>query len=210
MDFENIYKSRKNILKMLKLRGYDTSQYDNQNKDELMVLFQNRDKKTAKINDTIDILIEGEKNKIFVKYILTDKTRSKAIEKYLESYYYEDEFLEKEDECIFITKDKVTIKGPLESFMNSLYQKDNIFSQVIHLSSLLYDITLNKLVPKYRILSSDEKESLLEKYNIKDEKLLPNLLIIDPLAIFYGVKLNQIVEIDNGKSKYYRLCIPSY
>ena len=157
MDFENIYKSRKNILKMLKLRGYDTSQYDNQNKDELMVLFQNRDKKTAKINDTIDILIKGEKNKIFVKYILTDKTRSKAIEKYLESYYYEDEFLEKEDECVFITKDKVTIKGQLENFMNTLYQKDLIFSQVIHLSSLLYDITLNKLVPKYRILNDDEK-----------------------------------------------------
>ena len=192
MDFENIYKSRKNVLKMLKLRGYDTTQYDNQNKDELMVLFQNRDKKTAKINDTIDILIEGEKNKIFVKYILTDKTRSKAIEKYLESYYYDDEFLEKIDECVFITKDKVTVTGNLESYMNSLYQKDLIFSQVIHLSSLLYDITLNKLVPKYRILNDKEKASLLEKYNIKDEKLLPNLLITDSLAVYYGVKLNQI------------------
>lgn len=210
MDFENIYKSRKNVLKMLKLRGYDTTQYDNQNKDELMVLFQNRDKKIAKINDTIDILIEGEKNKIFVKYILTDKTRSKAIEKYLESYYYDDEFLEKIDECVFITKDKVTVTGNLESYMNLLYQKDSIFSQLIHLSSLLYDLTLNKLVPKYRILNDKEKESVLKKYNIKDEKLLPNLLITDSLAIYYGVKLNQIVEIDNGKSKYYRLCIPSY
>jgi len=210
MDFENIYKSRKNVLKMLKLRGYETNQYDNQNKDELMVLFQNRDKKTAKINDTIDILIKGEKNKIFVKYILTDKTRSKAIEKYLESYYYDEEFLEKTDECVFITKDKVSINGSLESYMNSLYQKDLIFSQVIYLSSLLYDLTLNKLVPKYRILNDEEKESLLEKYNIKDEKLLPNLLITDSLAIYYGVKLNQIVEIDNGKSKYYRFCVPSY
>ena len=54
------------------------------------------------------------------------------------------------------------------------------------------------------------KKILLDKYNIKDEKLLPNLLITDSLAIFYGVKLNQVVEVDNGKSKYYRLCIPSY
>ena len=55
MDFENIYKSRKIILKMLKLRGYDTTKYENQNREELMILFQNRDKKITTIHDTIDI-----------------------------------------------------------------------------------------------------------------------------------------------------------
>ena len=45
MDFENIYKSRQMILKILKLMGCDTTKYDNQTRDELMVLYQNRDKK---------------------------------------------------------------------------------------------------------------------------------------------------------------------
>ena len=42
MDFENIFKSRKHILKMLRVRGYDTMKYDNQNREELLILFQNR------------------------------------------------------------------------------------------------------------------------------------------------------------------------
>lgn len=213
MDFENIYKSRKNILKMLRIRGYDTNKFDNQNREELLILFQNRDKKITTIHDTIDILIEGPENKIFVKYILkNDKTRSKAIEKYIESYYYEEGFLEKKDECIFITRDKITYKGSLENSLNNLYFTDKIFCQVISISSLLYDITQNKLVPKYKILSDEEKEDILKQYNIKKEDLLPHLMVNDPLAIFYGVKINQVVEITyptvtNGISTYYRLCV---
>ena len=213
MDFENIYKSRKTILKMLKIRGCDTTKYDNQNREELMILYQNRDKKITTIHDTIDILVESDEKKIFVKYILSDKTRSKILgEKYIESYYYEDNFLDKKDECIFITKDKVSYKGSLESYMNTLFQKDKIFFQVIWLNSLLYDISINKLVPKYKILSDSEKNDIIKKYNIEDEKLFPNVLVNDPLAVFYGVKIGELVEITypsktNGLTKYYRLCI---
>ena len=213
MDFENIYKSRKHILKMLRVRGYDTKKYDNQNREELLILFQNRDKKNSFIQDTIDILIEGLNNKIFVKYILTDKPpRSKAIEKYVENYYYEEEFLEKEDVCIFITKDKVTYKGSLENYMNGIYYKDKIFFQVMCLNSLLYDLTLNKLVPKYQILTAEETQKVANKYGIDDNKLFPNVLINDPLAVFYGVKINELVKITypsitNGITIFYRLCI---
>ena len=199
---------------MLKLRGYDTKKYDNQNREELMILFQNRDKKITTIHDTIDILIEGQDNKIFVKYILkNDKTRTKAIEKYIESYYFEEEFLDKQDECIFITRDKLNYKGTLENCLNNLYISDKIFCQVICISSLLYDLTLNKLTPSnLKILSKVEKEDILEKYNIDDDNLLPKILVIDPIAIFYGVKLTQVVEITyptvtNGISTYYRLCV---
>ena len=91
MDFENIYKSRKNILKMLRLRGFDTSKYDNQNREELIILYQNKDKKTSSFQDTIDILIEGENNKVFVKYILSEKPRSSAIKKYIDGIYLGDD-----------------------------------------------------------------------------------------------------------------------
>jgi DNA-directed RNA polymerase subunit H (RpoH/RPB5) len=214
MDFENIFKSRKIILKMLKIRGYDTIKYENQNREELMILFQNRDKKITTTYDTIDILCEGENNKIFVKYILTDKTRSKAIEKYIDNYYYEENFLEKEDDCIFITKDKVTYKGTLENYINNLYYTDKIFCQVMWLNSLLYDITLNKLVPEYEILQEEKKLEIMIKYNIDNEKLFPNVLINDPLAVFYGVKEKQLVKATypsytNGLTVFYRLCVNS-
>ena len=165
-------------------------------------------------SQTLGAFTGGSNNKVFVKYILTDKTRSKAIEKYVENYYYEESFLEKEDDCIFITKDKVTYKGTLENYINNLYHTDKIFCQVIWLNSLLYDITLNKLVPKYEILSEEKKQEIIKKYNIDDEKFLPNVLINDPLAVFYGVKETQLVKVSysshtNGITIFYRLCVNS-
>lgn len=212
MDFENIYQSRKHILKMLKMRGYDTQKYENQNKEEIMILFQNRDKKATTIQDTLDILIEGDDNKVFVKYILNEKTRSNLIEKNIENYYYNDLFLEKNDVCIFITKDKVTYKGRLENYMNNLYLTDKIFCQVIWLNSMLYDMTLNKLIPKYKILTEEEKQGIVQKFNINSDSDFPNILINDPLGVFYGLKIGQVVEVHypsktNGFTKYYRLCV---
>ena len=194
------------------MRGYDTQKYENQNREEMMILFQNRDKKATTIQDTLDILIEGENNKIFVKYILNEKTRSNLIEKNIENYYYNDLFLEKNDVCIFITKDKVTYKGRLENYINNLYSADKIFCQVIWLNSMLFDMTENKLVPKYKILDEEEKQSVIKKFNINSDNDFPNILINDPLAVFYGLKINQVVEISyssktNGFSTFYRLCI---
>ena len=149
-----------------------------------------------------------------VKYILTEKCRSTIIEKYVENYYYEEEFLNKEDQCIFITKSKLKYEGSLENYMLNLFNKDKIFFQVFWLNSLLYDITLNKLVPEYEILSEEGKQEVIQKYNIQDESLLPNVLLNDPLAMIYGVKLKELVKVTypsrtNGLTTFYRLCILS-
>ena len=60
MDFENIYKSRNNVLKMLRLRGFDTANYQNQTKEELNILFQNHSRKMNSEVDSLDIFIEGD------------------------------------------------------------------------------------------------------------------------------------------------------
>ena len=74
------------------------------------------------------------------------------------------------------------------------------------------DITENKLTPTYRILSDEEKQKIMEKYHVGDEKNFPNVLINDPLAVYYGVKLNELVEVTypsktNGITYFYRLCV---
>ena len=96
--------------------------------------------------------------------------------------------------------------------MLNLFNKDKIFFQVFWLNSLLYDITINKLVPKYEILSEEGKQEVIDKYNIEDESLFPNVLLNDPLAMIYGVKLNQLVKVTypsrtNGLTTFYRLCV---
>jgi len=50
------------------------------------------------------------------------------------------------------------------------------------------------LVPRHRILSTEEKEALLKKYDIKPSQL-PKMLNSDPVAIAIGAKPGDIVEV---------------
>ncbi len=209
MDFENVYQSRFIIYKMLRLRGYDTSGYDKQSKEELNILFQNHSKKINPEIDSLDMLIKGKENSILVKYLLSDKIRGKIIEKQIDNQYKD--ILSDNDVCVFITKDQVNIKGGLEEYIHRNFLSHKRFIQIFWLNTLLFDITTHTLTPTYRILNNDEKYNILEKFNI-EEQLLPNVLVSDPLANFYGVKVGEVVEIKkssetNGFTKSYRLCI---
>ena len=209
MDFENVYKSRSIIYKLLRLRGYDTKNYDQQTKEELNILYQNHSKKINYEMDSLDILIEGPSNKILVKYVLSEKLRGKNVEKQLDTQY--EGLLEDNDTCIIITKDLVNYKGTLEEYVNRVFLTKKRYVQVLWLNRLLFDITQHELTPNYRILSNEEKQGVLDRFHLTDHNM-PNVLVTDPLACFYGVKVGEVVEITkasetNGYNTDYRLCI---
>lgn len=192
MDFENIYKSRKNILKLLNIRGYDISPYENQTKEELNILYQNHSKKVTYDIDTLDIKInDTEKGNIVIKYVLSDKCRAKVIEKIVDTLYTD--VLDNNDTCIIITKEEVTYKGTLETFINKIYRDNKQFTQIFCLSDFLYDITEHILCPKYRILTENETEEVLNKYNT-DKQNLPEICVNDSLGSIYGVRVGQVIE----------------
>jgi DNA-directed RNA polymerase subunit H (RpoH/RPB5) len=209
MDFENVYKSRSIIYKLLRLRGYDTKNYDQQTKEELNILYQNHSKKINYEMDSLDILIEGPSNKILVKYVLSEKLRGKNVEKQLDTQY--EGLLEDNDTCIIITKDLVNYKGTLEEYVNRVFLTKKRYVQVLWLNRLLFDITQHELTPNYRILSEEEKKGVLDRFHLTEHNM-PNVLVTDPLACFYGVKAGEVVEITkpsetNGYNTDYRLCI---
>ena len=209
MDFENIFKSRKNILKLLTIRGYDVSAFKNQTKEELNILYQNHNKKVTYDIDTLDIFIKDEtRGNILIKYVLSEKCRAKVIEKIMETLYTD--FLENNDTCIIVTKEKVTYKGSLETFINKIYKENKQFGQIFSISDFLYDITEHELCPKYQILTEEEKEEVLKMYNA-ELKQLPELPVDDALGSFYGVRVNQMVKVTfssqtAGITNNYRVC----
>jgi DNA-directed RNA polymerase I, II, and III subunit RPABC1 len=209
MDFENIFKSRKNILKLLTIRGYDVSAFKNQTKEELNILYQNHNKKVTYDIDTLDIFIKDEtRGNILIKYVLSEKCRAKVIEKIMETLYTD--FLENNDTCIIVTKEKVTYKGSLETFINKIYKENKQFGQIFSISDFLYDITEHELCPKYQILTEEEKEEVLKMYNA-ELKQIPELPVDDALGSFYGVRVNQMVKITfssqtAGITNNYRVC----
>ncbi len=74
------------------------------------------------------------------------------------------------------------------------------------------NIFKNRLVPSCKILNDEEKNKLIEKYNISKYQL-PFIYSKDPLVSAVGAKKGDILEITRkaytaaGKSKYYRLVV---
>lgn len=212
MDFDNIIKSRQQVLKLLKLRGFNVEKYENQTKEELNILFQNHSKKITSETEPLDIFLENNNidgNNILVKYILVDKCRAKLLEKVIDTIY--ENTLQDEDTCIIITKDQVTYQGSLEEYINKIYSTNKRFLQIFYIKTLLFDITKHSFVPSYRILSDEEKLEVMKKFKI-DEIKCPQIKVYDPLGSFYGVKVGQMIETNyhsdtNGVTISYRICI---
>ncbi len=75
----------------------------------------------------------------------------------------------------------------------------------------VFDITKHFLVPKHLILTKEEEEVLLKKYNITKAEL-PKIKNSDPAITQYKPKQGDIVKIDRrsvyGDSiKYYRVVV---
>ena len=69
----------------------------------------------------------------------------------------------------------------------------------------------HRLMPEARVLSKEEAEELLKKFNIKKEQL-PKILSKDPLVKIVNAKVGDIIEIKRkspiaGEGIYYRLVI---
>jgi len=212
MDFDNILKSRPQVLKLLKLRGFNTEKYENQTKEELNILFQNHSKKITSEMEALDILIQNNNidgSNIFIKYILVDKCRTKLLEKVVDTIY--EEILQDGDTCVIITKDLVTYQGSLEDYVNKIFQTNKRFLQIFFIKSLLFDITKHSFVPEYKILNQDERKELMTKYKLNDNQL-PRIKVYDPAGSFYGIKVGEVVKIKissdtDGIYNSYRLCV---
>lgn len=71
------------------------------------------------------------------------------------------------------------------------------------------DVLEHDLVPKFKVLSGEEKKQVLERFKTTDEKL-PKILESDPVVKKLGAKEGDVLEIVrssdvSGDSLYYRI-----
>eukprot|EP00051_Salpingoeca_urceolata_P000758 m.35927 g.35927 ORF g.35927 m.35927 type:complete len:216 (+) comp10967_c0_seq1:435-1082(+) len=61
-------------------------------------------------------------------------------------------------------------------------------------ADLVVNITQHEMVPKHEVLSESEKQTLLQRYKLKDQEL-PRIKLSDPVARYYGLSRGQVVKI---------------
>ena len=196
MSFLNkLTTSRKTILEMMNLRGYQTDKYNNYSSKELDIMLKNMDKKLNYNNMPLDLIFEHNNTdkQCVLKYIISRVRVSNL--KTLITELIEYELVKTYDDIIFIVKDKINNLEPFYNLFNSFLETNKIFIQIFSIDNLIRNITNHELVPKMRILSEKEKEDIKKKYNIENNSNLPLILKSDPVAMFYGIKSGDFVEI---------------
>lgn len=197
-----IFKSRNNLLDLLKEQGYNTSDYDSFSINEVNTMYQSKQ---------MDMIVSNETTgkKTYIKYHISKNLRHTNIYEYIDDLYNLEEILTKKDDLIIIIKDEPN--EPLIKILKNIWEQDEIFIIVFNIDRLQFNILEHNLVPKHRPLTEIEAIEIKNKYNIISNDQIPDISRFSPVAQAIGLRPNQICEIIRPSktsifSKFYRIC----
>ena len=126
----------------------------------------------------------------------------------------EDGKVQEEKEFTIILVVEHGLSGPAAARLPLINaEKAGIHVEYFKDSELVIDITEHELVPEHKLLTEEQKQTLLKRYKLKEQQL-PKIQITDPVARYLGLKRGQVVKITRasetaGKYVTYRICIDS-
>jgi len=200
-QFTRLYQVRKTVCEMLKDRGYLVpDELANINKED----FRDRYGDVPQRSDLTMLCprIDDPMMRIFVFFPEASKVGVKEIQDI--SGKMEAEGVNR---AIMIVANSLTAfaKGVIAEI--SSRQTLEVFIE----NELLVNITKHVLVPQHRILTDEEKRTLLDRYKVKESQL-PRIQYSDPVARYYGLQRGQVVRIVRpsetaGRYVTYRWCV---
>jgi DNA-directed RNA polymerase subunit H len=199
-----IYKSRLTIIAHLKSQGYDTTDYENFGINEVNIMYNSKQlDMLLKKNDEAD-------TKSYVKYHPLNKILSvKNIREYIDDLFELEEVLKKNDNLIIIIKDEPN--ETLQKILRNIWEQDKIFIIILNINRLQYNVLEHELVPPHRVLNTKEEEDFRKKYNVMDDKQVPDISRFSPVAQAIGIRPGNICHIIRTSktaisSNFYRIC----
>mgnify|MGYP005652888455 FL=1 len=199
-----LFKSRKTIIDLLRTQGFNVSDYEDFNINEIDAMYS---KKQLDLKFTNQ---ETKKN-VYVKYFLdTKQIKPNTLDNIIEDLYEIESILQKDDTLVIITEDE-----PNDTIINKikfLYDKDGIFVVIHNIQRLQFNILNHNLVPSMKILNDDEVDILKKKYNIQTLSQLPEISRFDPQALAMCLRPGKICELTRNsvtalETNYYRVCV---
>jgi DNA-directed RNA polymerase subunit H (RpoH/RPB5) len=205
----SIFKSRNVLIEQLNYMDYDTDDFAHFSISEVNAKYT---------NNQLDMLLEkkkedpetGKKKKIYVLYYLTKLIRPNNLHDFIEDLFTTDEVLTKDDTLLIVSKDEVN--DTLMAALKHIWETEGYFIVIHNIKRLQFNIQEHSMVPKHRIMSKEEVDKLMNKYNIADGKQLPEISRFDPVALSIYMRPGDVCEILRPSksailASYYRICV---
>jgi DNA-directed RNA polymerase subunit H (RpoH/RPB5) len=195
-----LYKSRKNILELLKSQNFDINNHSINNINEINQMF---------INNQLDMLLENKNKKTYVKYHLGKTLRRENINDYIDDLFNLEQILTKTDTLIIVIK--MEPNDTLIKCMKQIWEEEGIFIILFNIDRLQYNILQHEYVPKHTVIDNEEIKLVKDKYNIMNDDQLPKISRFDPVAMAIGIRPSEICKIIRPsktaiETNYYRIC----
>jgi len=197
-----IYKSRKNLVSLLKRQDYDVSNYNEFSIHEVNTMFH------AKQLDMLFTKQDGSK-KAYVKYHLSKSLRPVNIYEYIDDLFNLEEVLKKTDDLIIIMKDEPN--ETTEKTLSNIWEQDGVFVTIYNIKRLQYNVLEHSLVPPHYALTEEEGNAIKTKYNILTNDQIPDISRFSPVAQAIGLRPGQMCHIVRPSktaisADFYRVC----
>ena len=193
------YNARNNILQLLESQGFDVSEYVNFSINEVSALIS---------KSQLDMLLSKNSRKDTKAYVCFMES-TKSLNHTISDLYDDDEVLTDKDMLVVISTSE--LPETLNKTINNSYEKGGKFIVAFSLATLQYNILNHAAVPSHTILTSEELEKVMKKYNISDYTQFPTISRFDAVAKAIGMRPNEVCKIVRSSSTsivsdYYRLC----
>jgi DNA-directed RNA polymerase subunit H (RpoH/RPB5) len=200
----SIYNSRNNLLEILESIGFNTTEYNMFSINEVDAMYK---------NNQLDMLLtkNDTDSKVYIKYYLNARQIKKQdLDDIIEDLYIIDSVLKKEDTIIIITEDEPN--DTIVAKIKYLHDHDNIFVVIHNIKRLQFNILEHTLVPKCRVLTTDEVDKMKRKFNLQSTNQLPEVSRFDPQSLAICLRPGEVCKYDRKSvtaisTEYYRICV---
>jgi DNA-directed RNA polymerase subunit H (RpoH/RPB5) len=232
-----LYNARKILLELMAAQGYDVEGYTNFGVNEVNAMYAHKqldmlvetkssssssssssEKGKAAMNE------KKPKKKVYIKFHLEKLLSTGHINDLVEDLYVlgsggeigglgistnaNDTVLTEKDMLIIVTKQEVKT---MNQYLNQLFLQGR-YIVLLSLDRLQFNILNHQYVPPHTILSKEETEDMMKKYNVADKSQLPDISRYDPVALAIGMRPGDVCKIDRPSksaihSTYYRVCV---
>jgi DNA-directed RNA polymerase subunit H (RpoH/RPB5) len=196
-----IAKSRSNLLEQLNYQGYDITPYHEFSIEEINAMF---------LNKQLNMALSSNKNKkTYVIYHIEKTLRKENIDEYVEKVYNVEQLLSQDDMLVIIMKTQPN--DTLIKHLKHIWEEKKIFIVIHGMPKLQFNLLNHEFVPPHTILTKEETEEVMKKYNIMNKSEMPDISRFDPVALSIGLKPDEVCKIVRSsktsiQSNYYRIC----